>query len=264
MRNMDDDQFNADLLRWYGAAAGIGLVPFLRYPQPIRHANPHLAAPPPTLIDSRATTFVTPTSKGHRSTLPTTLGAWGIRVARGEYGIMPTSWRLSAGRLLRDRGHRGKGTAPVKRLTATLLVVLGACVTDEVVLEPEAEPEPQVADIAYAALPLTLTPDSMTIPVGTGIDLQHVEYVDSGRISQHLIEVSNSVPILRRCAVGQAYARLRPRRRDTGGGAPRRPPLLQRAGNRVRGGTAPRQPPRGDARRCGPSKLLGPLAPCQQ
>jgi len=45
---MDDDQFNAELFRWDGAAAGIGLIRFLRYPQPIRNANPRLAPHRPT------------------------------------------------------------------------------------------------------------------------------------------------------------------------------------------------------------------------
>lgn len=101
----------------------------------------------------------------------------------------------------------------MKKPALALLIALGACEAEipypsepEPELKPEVEPE---IDTAYAALPLTLTPDSMTVSVGTGIDLQHVENIDSTRIPPYLIEVSNRVPVLRRCGVQQAYKNLK-------------------------------------------------------
>ena len=83
---------------------------------------------------------------------------------------------------------------------ALVLTVLCACIRPEG-LPVEPEPEPEI-DTTYAAMPLTLVPDSLEVPVGTGIAMEGVGN------SHFSIRVVNRRPTLTRCAVQQAYGDL--------------------------------------------------------
>ena len=99
---MDNDQFNAKLFRWDGAAAGIGLVPFLRYPQPIRNANPRLAP-----HRSR-----TPSNSNVSTSVNAPNSAVAIRTATGTSGAAHRPQNSPTGARGFFRGSRGQSPPP--------------------------------------------------------------------------------------------------------------------------------------------------------